>query len=45
MNFLAWSTQEASFSIRGFQSGRVQQYAYVFLIGALVIIVGLLLFI
>lgn len=45
MNFLAWSTQEASFSIRGFQSGRVQQYAYVFLIGALVIIIGLLLFI
>jgi len=45
MNFLAWGTQEASFSIRGFQSGRVQQYAYVFLIGALVIIVGLLLFI
>ncbi|BEG97810.1 NADH-quinone oxidoreductase subunit L [Bacteroides sedimenti] len=43
MNFLAWSTQEASFSIRGFQSGRVQQYAYVFLIGALVIIIGLLL--
>jgi len=45
MNFLAWSAQEASFSIRGFQSGRVQQYAYVFLVGALVIIVGLLLFI
>ncbi len=45
MNFLAWSTQEASFSIRGFQSGRIQQYAYVFLVGALFIIVALLLFI
>lgn len=45
MDFLAWSTQEASYSIRGFQSGKVQQYAYTFLVGALVIIVALLLFI
>ena len=45
MDFLAWSTQETSYSIRGFQSGRVQQYAYTFLVGALVIIVALLLFI
>jgi len=38
-NFLAWSTQECSWSIQGFQSGRVQQYTYVFLVGALAIIV------
>lgn len=37
-NFLAWGTQETSWNIRGFQSGRVQQYTYVFLIGVLVIV-------
>lgn len=37
-NFLAWGTQETSWNIRGFQSGRVQQYTYVFLVGVLVIV-------
>jgi len=42
-NFLAWGTQEASWSIRGFQSGRVQQYTYVFLTGVLIIVLASLL--
>ena len=42
-NFLAWGTHETSFSIRGFQSGRVQQYTYVFLVGVLIIVVASLL--
>ena len=38
MNMLAWSTQNVSIAIRGLQSGSIQQYTYVFLLGILVII-------
>lgn len=41
-NFLAWSSQEGSWSIRNLQSGRVQQYAYTFFIGVIALIVILL---
>lgn len=37
-NFLAWSADATSDEIRGLQSGRVQQYALVFLLGALALI-------
>ena len=37
MNFLAWGTNRVSYDIRAFQSGQVQQYAYVFVFGALVL--------
>ena len=37
-NFLAWSSNAGSDEIRGLQSGRVQQYAYVFLIGILLLV-------
>lgn len=43
MNFLAWGTERTSYSIRSLQSGNVQQYAFVFLIGTL-LIVSLLVF-
>ena len=42
-NFLAWSADATSDEIRGLQSGRVQQYALVFLLGALALILILLL--
>lgn len=42
-NFLAWAANAAGDSIRGFQSGHVQQYAYTFLCGALILILLLLL--
>lgn len=42
-NFLAWSTNALSYQIRGFQSGEIQQYAYVFLIGTLLLILLLIL--
>ena len=41
-NFLAWGTHTLSNNIKGFQSGRVQQYALVFLIGILVLILMIL---
>lgn len=41
-NFIAWGTHATSEEIRGLQSGRVQQYAYVFLLGALILIIILL---
>lgn len=41
-NFLAWGTQGVSQSIRGFQSGRIQQYALVFLAGALLLVLLLM---
>ena len=41
-NFLAWSANATSDEIRGLQSGRVQQYALAFLLGALVLILILL---
>ena len=37
MNFWAWSSHELSNAIKGFQSGRVQQYAWVFVMGAVVV--------
>jgi len=37
MNGMAGTTQWVSVKIKGFQSGQVQQYAYVFLLGTLVI--------
>ncbi|MDR0393667.1 MAG: NADH-quinone oxidoreductase subunit L [Tannerella sp.] len=43
MNLLAWVTNVTSGKIKGLQSGAVQQYAVVFLTGALVLIVILLL--
>jgi NADH-quinone oxidoreductase subunit L len=42
-NFLAWSTNAVSFSTRRFQSGQIQQYAFVFLLGALALILLLIL--
>ncbi len=42
-DFLAWSANAASDSIRGLQSGRIQQYSFVFLLGALALILLLLL--
>ncbi|MCB6718800.1 NADH-quinone oxidoreductase subunit L [Bacteroides fragilis] len=42
-NFIAWGTHATSDEIRGLQSGRVQQYAYVFLLGALILILILIL--
>ena len=42
-DFLAWATHTTSDEIRGLQSGQVQQYAYVFLCGALALILLLLL--
>ena len=43
MNFMAWSTNACSEEIRGLQSGNVQQYARVFLSGALLLLIILLL--
>lgn len=37
MNGLAWSTQKISASIKGLQSGQVQFYAWVFIMGSIVI--------
>lgn len=37
-DFLAWGTHALSFRIRGFQSGSVQKYAFVFLFGTLVLL-------
>ena len=42
-NFLAWSANATSDEIRGLQSGHVQQYAFVFLLGTLALILILLL--
>jgi NADH-quinone oxidoreductase subunit L len=41
-NFVAWGTHATSDEIRGLQGGQVQQYAYVFLLGALVFVVLLI---
>lgn len=41
-NFLAWGTHKLSHAIRGLQSGSVQLYAQVFLLGILVIILILI---
>nr|WP_302831439.1 NADH-quinone oxidoreductase subunit L [uncultured Bacteroides sp.] len=42
-NFLAWSANATSDEIRGLQSGRIQQYTFVFLLGTLALILLLLL--
>ena len=42
-NFLAWSAEATSDEIRGLQSGRIQQYTFVFLLGTLALILLLLL--
>ena len=41
-NFLAWSAEATSDEIRGLQSGRIQQYALVFLLGTLALILILI---
>ena len=43
LNGLATGSHRVSYLIRGFQSGEIQQYAYVFLIGALVLVLILIL--
>ncbi len=40
MNSLAYVTQAASRSIKNLQSGYIQQYAFVYLLGALILVVG-----
>ena len=42
-NFLAWSANATSDEIRGLQSGRIQQYTFVFLLGTLALILLLIL--
>ena len=42
-NFLAWSANATSDEIRGLQSGHIQQYTFVFLLGTLALILLLLL--
>ena len=42
-NFLAWSAEATSDEIRGLQSGRIQQYTFVFLLGTLALILLLIL--
>lgn len=42
-NFIAWGTHATSDEIRGLQSGHVQQYTYVFLLGVLALILILIL--
>ena len=42
-NFLAWGAEATSEEIRGLQSGRIQQYTVVFLLGTLALILLLLL--
>ena len=37
-NFLAWGSHELGFNIRGFQSGYIQRYAFIFLLGALILV-------
>lgn len=41
-DFLAWGTQSVSHSIKSFQSGRIQQYALVFLAGAMILVLLLI---
>lgn len=42
-DFLAWGANATSDEIRGLQSGRIQQYTFVFLLGTLALILLLLL--
>lgn len=43
-NFLAWGTNATSNGIKTLQSGRVQQYAFVYLVGVILLIMLLLIF-
>ena len=43
LRFLAWGANATSDEIRGLQSGRIQQYTFVFLLGTLALILLLLL--
>ena len=43
-NFLAWGTNATSNGIKNLQSGRVQQYALVYLVGTILLIAMLLIF-
>lgn len=43
LNGLASGSHKVSYLIRGFQSGEIQQYAYVFLVGALALVLILIL--
>jgi NADH-quinone oxidoreductase subunit L len=38
MNFLAWISNKTSVEIRSFQSGNIQQYAWVFIMGVITIV-------
>ena len=38
MNGMAYITQRVSYAIRGLQSGQIQQYAFVFLVGTLLLV-------
>ena len=42
-NFLAWGTHELGFQIRGFQSGSIQKYAFIFFLGALALLLVMIL--
>ena len=42
-NFLAWGTHELGFQIRGFQSGAIQKHAFIFLLGALILMLIMIL--
>ncbi|MDR0686763.1 MAG: NADH-quinone oxidoreductase subunit L [Dysgonamonadaceae bacterium] len=44
MDGIAWTVEKVSLSIRGFQSGRVQFYAWTFVVGAILITVLSLIF-
>lgn len=44
-DFLAWSAQTLGFNIRGFQSGSIQKYAYIFFLGILLLVALVLPFI
>ncbi len=45
MNGMALVTQKLSWAIRGLQSGQVQQYAFIFLLGTLIVVLLLLLYV
>lgn len=42
-DFLAWGANRLGYSIRGFQSGSVQRYAFVFFLGTLVLLILMIL--
>ena len=44
MNGMAWVTNYVSFNIRGFQSGQLQKYAFVFISSALILVLSFIYF-